>query len=70
MSDDTNRFDRMGKRRLLQTLAAFGVPSASLPHLTADVVEAQTSNPKKEIPYVAAYDNSNGTPTPIWDTIG
>lgn len=69
MSKDNLQFERMGKRRFLKTLAAFGVPSASLPYLTTDVVEAQTSDPKKEIPYIAAYDNSNGNPKPVWDTV-
>lgn len=72
------KLNRMGRRRFLQTLAGFGVSTASLPYLTKEVLGQVVDNPREEVPYVKLHRHTNhreimpGTPPkrePVWDTI-
>ena len=60
----------MGKRRFLKTLAGFGVSGTTLQYITKDALAQQTSDVKKEVPYVKALRNTgDGERTPIYGTI-
>jgi hypothetical protein len=62
--------ESMGKRRFLKTLAGFGVSATTLQYITKEALAEQTSDVKKEVPYVKALRNTeDGGRTPIYGTI-
>jgi hypothetical protein len=60
----------MGKRRFLKTLAGFGVSTTTLNWITKDALAQQTSDLKKDIPYVKAFRNTgDGNREPVYGSI-
>lgn len=62
--------NRMGKRRFLKTLAAFGVTRPTLSTISKEDLFKHTENLNNEIPYIMAWKKiGNGDRKPLYGTI-
>lgn len=72
---DTDKLQRMNRRKYLKTLGALGVSATSLRFLSKETLAQTTDNPEDEVPYVAYYrtvDKQPGQPPkrkPVYETI-